>query len=419
MKKLHNPEMDELVHETNRLLERDAGAPRPLEVEGDGRTKPTLDPPELGRVAAAGRLADVLGEMLRLEATDLLLAPSEPPVVRVAGRLHRLGERPVELDEVERMFAPHLGDRSRRSLEVSGSADLSLRLEAAAASRDRPVRLRVNVQRVRRGLTAAVRVLPERVPGLVELGLPESLSELVAAPRGLVLVSGPTGCGKSTTLAALIEEVNRRQLRHVITIEDPIEYEHRNREAVVEQIEIGRDAPSFATALRSALRRDPDVLLVGEMRDPETMATVVTAAETGHLILSTLHTADVAHAVHRIVDAFPADQQKQVRHQLALSLSAVVCQQLVPRRDGGGRVPAVEVLIATGAVRNHIRRGQLERIPNELLTGRAVGMCSMEDSLAELVRRGMIEAEEARARTMRPDDLERRLQVGGDRRPER
>lgn len=415
MKRLHNPEMDELVHETNRLLEPHASADEPsadVRPTGADRETTSLDPPGLERVAASGPLADVLGEMVRRGASDLLLVPAAAPVMRVHGRLERLGDRPVEGGEVERLLAPHLGPRAVGSLEAHGSADLSLRLEGAALGRGRALRLRVNLQRLRGEMTAALRVLPERVPSLGELGLPASLAELVAAPSGLVLVCGPTGCGKSTTLAALVGEVNRRDFRHVITIEDPIEHEHESRSAVIEQVEIGRDAPTFATALRSALRRDPDVLLVGEMRDLETMATVVTAAETGHLILSTLHTADVAQAVHRVVDAFPAGQQTQVRYQLALSLRAVVCQQLVPRRDGQGRVPALEILRATWPVRNHIRRGQLERIPNELLTGRTVGMCSMEDSLAALVADGTVDVDEARGRSLRPDELERRLQSG-------
>ncbi len=413
MKRLQNPELDELVEQTNRMLEAETAPSSQEDVPPTaGEDRAVLDPPGLERIGAASPLAEVLGAMVRRGASDVLLVPAAAPVVRVDGRLERLGERSVETGEVERLLAPHLGPRSARSLEATGSADLSLRLEGELLGRGRALRLRVNLQRLRGGLAAAVRVLPERVPTLSELGLPERLADLVAAPSGLVLVCGPTGCGKSTTLAALVGEVNRRALRHVITIEDPIEYEHASRRAVIEQVEIGRDAPAFAPALRSALRRDPDVLLVGEMRDLETMATVVTAAETGHLILSTLHTGDVAQAVHRIVDAFPSGQQTQVRYQLALSLRAVVCQQLVPRADGRGRVPALEILVATWPVRNHIRRGQIERIPNELLTGRAVGMCSMEGSLAALVGDGVIDLDEARARTMRPDDFERRVQGG-------
>jgi twitching motility protein PilT len=207
----------------------------------------------------------------------------------------------------------------------------------------------------------------------------------------------------------MLDHVNRTQFRHVITIEEPVEYEHRNRQSIFEQIEVGSDSPSFAAALRSALRRDPDVILVGEMRDLETMATAITAAETGHLILSTLHTGDVAQAIHRVVDVFPTTQQAQVNQQLSLSLSAIVCQQLVPTADGTGRLPAVEVLRATYAVRNHIRRGNIDRVYNELLGGRSRGMVSMEQSLADLVRAEVISGDEARVRCSRLDELERML----------
>ena len=254
-----------------------------------------------------------------------------------------------------------------------------------------------------------MRALPRRVPTLDELHLPEVLGELAEAPSGLVLVCGATGSGKSTTLASMVDRLNRTTLRHVITIEDPVEYEHSTRRAVIEQVEVGSDAPEFATALRSALRRDPDVLLVGEMRDLETISTVLTAAETGHLVLSTLHTGDSAQAVHRIVDVFPAAQQEQIRHQLALSLRAVVCQQLVPTADGRGRLPVVELLLATYAVRNHIRRGNVDRLFNELVGGRSLGMQSMEQALVDLVRSGAVTAAEARARPCRHDELERML----------
>jgi twitching motility protein PilT len=254
-----------------------------------------------------------------------------------------------------------------------------------------------------------VRALPRRIPSLAELGLPAGLAELMSASKGLILVCGPTGSGKTTTLAAMLDDLNRSAVRHVITIEDPIEYQHPNRRCIFEQVEVGRDSPSFAAALRSALRRDPDVILVGEMRDLETMATALTAAETGHLILATLHTSDVSQAVHRVVDVFPAAQQTQIRHQLALSLHAILCQQLVPRADGRGRVPAVELLIATYAVRNTIRTGTIERLPNELLAGRGLGMRSLELSLAELVGDGVISADEARTRAVRPDELVRLL----------
>jgi twitching motility protein PilT len=328
-------------------------------------------------------------------------------VLRIEGRLERLGGEVVE-EGVRSLFAPHLGDRARRSLTESGCADFSISLSSEDDVGD-GMRLRVNIQRQGGRLAAAVRALPQKVPGLEELNLPQNLGELVQPNNGLVLVCGPTGSGKSTTLAALLDLVNRTQFRHVITIEEPVEYKHRNRQSVFEQIEIGSDSPSFAAALRSALRRDPDVILVGEMRDLETMATAITAAETGHLILSTLHTGDVAQAIHRAVDVYPSTQQAQVNQQLSLSLSAIVCQQLVPTADGTGRVPALEVLRATYAVRNHIRRGNLDRVYNELLGGRSLGMTSMEQSLAGLVRANVITADEARARSSRLDELERML----------
>jgi twitching motility protein PilT len=352
------------------------------------------------------QLAELLQEMVERGASDLLLIPGSAPVIRTAGRLHRLQGGPIESESVRGMFASHLGPRSRRSLAEKGAADFSLTFPSLEAGRG-DVRLRVNLHRQRGRLAAAVRALPERVPALEELQLPSSLLDLVRPTQGLLLVCGPTGSGKSTTIASLLDHLNRTDFRHVITIEEPVEYVHRDRRAVFEQVEVGSDAPSFAAALRSALRRDPDVILVGEMRDLETMATAITAAETGHLILATLHTSDAAQAVHRIIDVYPASQQGQVRQQLALSLSAIVCQQLVPTVDGSGRTPAVEVLLATYAVRNHIRRGNLERLYNELVSGR--GMISMEHSLAQLVRSGTIAADEARMRSSRPDELGRLL----------
>jgi twitching motility protein PilT len=221
-----------------------------------------------------------------------------------------------------------------------------------------------------------------------------------------VLVCGPTGSGKTTTLAALVGEINRNDARHIITIEDPVEYEHRNAKSVIEQVEVGRDTASFAAALRAALRQDPDVILVGEMRDLETVSTALTAAETGHLILSTLHTSDVAQAIHRIVDVFPPAQQTQIRQQLALALNAIIVQHLIPRSDGNGRSVAVEVLLANTAVRNHIRNEKLQNLATEITLGKRQGMISLEDSLAQLVQQGVITVEDARIRASRQDELE-------------
>ena len=401
-KYLPDPEIDKLVHEMNRLVERDAE----VASEETGAIR-DLDDPRLRVVDQSDGIGELLGQMVRRGASDLILIPDAPPVLRIGGRLERT-EGEVVGDNVRSLFKPHLGERASRTLRESGAADFSINFATEDAA-DGGVRLRVNIQRQGGRFAAALRALPRTIPDVGELGLPRGLIELVRPSNGLVLVCGPTGSGKSTTLAAMLDHVNRSQFRHVITIEEPVEYQHGNRQSVFEQIEVGSDSPSFSMALRSALRRDPDVILVGEMRDLETMATAITAAETGHLILSTLHTGDVAQAVHRIVDVFPSVQQAHVTQQLSLSLSAIVCQQLVPTADGHGRVPAVEILHATYAVRNHIRRGNLDRLYNEILAGRSAGMLSMEHSLASLVRGGKITAEEARIRSSRPDEFERML----------
>jgi twitching motility protein PilT len=250
------------------------------------------------------------------------------------------------------------------------------------------------------------------VPTLQSLNLPAALARLVEPTRGLILVCGPTGAGKSSTLAALLGEVDRIRPGHVVTIEDPVEYEHPSARSLIEQVEVGIDTPSFAAALRASLRQDPDVILVGEMRDLETVATALTAAETGHLILSTLHATDVVQAIHRIIDVFPPAQQNQIRHQLALSLHAVVCQQLLPRADGRGRIPAVEVLMANYPVRHHIRNQSLQKLATEITLGKSSGMISFEESLANLVREKKVTLEEARVRTTRPDELASLLRSG-------
>jgi twitching motility protein PilT len=396
-----DPEIERLIQEMNQLADGDAAA-------GTGSPPLEIDEPQLRAVSQGEGLAELLAEMMARRATDLILVPGSPPVVRVAGRLQRLDLPAIDREAVRALFAVHLGARSQRMLAENGAADFSLNLASETGGSD-GLRLRVNLQRQRGSLAAAIRSLPQRIPSLEELNLPARLAELVQPSNGLVLVCGPTGSGKSTTLAALLDHLNHTQFRHVITIEEPVEYRHGNRRSVFEQVEVGSDAPTFAAALRSALRRDPDVILVGEMRDLETMATAITAAETGHLILSTLHTSNCAQAVNRIIDVYPAAQQSQIRQQLALSLSAVVCQQLVPTRDLAARLPAVEVLRATYAVRNHIRRGNLDRLYNELVGGRGLGMVSMEQSLADLVINGAVTAEEARMRSSRPDELERML----------
>ncbi len=385
--------LDAMVRELNRSAGAgDAPEEPPAADEG---TWPAAE------VEAGDPLEHLLGEAVRREATDILLLSGMPPVLRVGGRLVATDAPPLDEDELRGMLLSRLSAPARRSLAEQGAADFSLHLTAGAGSR----RFRVNLHRQRGRLAAAVRALPWEVPTLASLNLPASLAELVRPLRGLVLLCGPAGSGKTSTLAALVGEINRARTCHVITIEDPIEYEHPNQRSVIEQVEVGSDSPGFAEALRAALRQNPDVLLVGEMRDLDSIAIALTAAETGHLVLSTLHTADAAQAVHRIVDVFPAVQQGQIRQQLALSLHAIVGQQLVPRSDGRGRVPAVEVLFATAAVRHTIRKDRVESLHNEITLGRRSGMVTMEDSLARLVRSGTVTIEEAQLRAPHPEEL--------------
>jgi twitching motility protein PilT len=399
MKKLmRDPELEALVRELN-----DGGGTTESQT---GSSLPSSETSSL-QVAEGNALEQMLIEVAQRGASDLHLVVGVPPVFRVGGRLTPSAAAPLTGEDIQSLLAGVLTARLREKLEADGAADFSLRLVRAASEDDRRAwRFRVNVHRQRGTLAAAIRALPTEIPTLPQLRLPASLAELVKPTRGLVLVCGPTGSGKSTTLAALVGELNRNDSRHIITIEDPVEYEHRNGKSIIEQIEIGRDAPSFASALRASLRQDPDVILVGEMRDLETVSTALTAAETGHLILSTLHTSDAAQAIHRIIDVFPPMQQPQVKLQLAISLNAIVVQHLLPRAEGNGRAVAVEVLLNNTAVRNHIRNDKLQQLATEITLGRRQGMISLEDSLSRLVLDGLITADEARIRSSRPDELE-------------
>jgi twitching motility protein PilT len=271
-------------------------------------------------------------------------------------------------------------------------------------------RFRANLHYQRGSLAASIRLLPRDVPTLSSLNLPESLGRIAALRQGLVLMTGPTGCGKSSTLAAIVDLINTTCACHVVTIEEPVEFQHRNKLSIVEQIEVGRDAPNFLNSLRSLLRQSPDVLLVGEMRDAETIATAITAAETGHLVLSTLHTNDTPQAISRIVDSFPAGSQPQIRQQFSLALAAVIAQQLVPSADNTRRFPALEILSGTDAVRNLIRQGQDHQIRSQILISRAAGMVTMEHSLAELVRTGRISREAALSHCFRADEMAKLLE---------
>jgi twitching motility protein PilT len=398
-----DPQLEALVRELNHSETQS----EPHVDEASGEASKTILPWPAASIPEGNALESLLIEMAQRGASDLLIVAGAPAIFRVGGRLARTNDTPLSSEDIHSLLAGVVTGRVREKLEADGSADFSLRLSRAATDDDRRAwRFRVNVHRQRGTLAAAVRALPTEVPTVTQLRLPPSLAELVKPQRGLVLVCGPTGSGKSTTLAALVGEVNRNDARHIITIEDPIEYEHRNAKSIIEQVEIGRDAPSFASALRASLRQDPDVILVGEMRDLETVSTALTAAETGHLILSTLHTSDAAQAIHRIVDVFPPAQQTQIKQQLALSLNAIILQHLIPRSDNKGRVVAVEVLLANHAVRNHIRNEKLQNLATEITLGKRQGMISLEDSLAILVRDGAITPEDARVRSSRPDELD-------------
>jgi twitching motility protein PilT len=357
--------------------------------------------PELHVPAPSGDTSR-LDRWLRIVASqngsDLLLVAGAPPSIRVDGRIQPLDEGPLDGVDIEEAVLPALPPHARRIYREDRIADASYRIQGIG-------RFRINLHRERGRAAAALRLLPQRVPRLASLGLPAEVEQLAALPRGLVLVGGPTGSGKSTTLAALVEEINRRDKRHIVTIEDPIEYEHVHHGSLVEQVEIGVDAPDFPTALRAALRQAPDVIVVGEMRDPETMKIALAAAETGHLVLSTLHTTDVASTVSRIADSFPAERQNTIRQELAMALAAVLTQTLLPR-IGGGLVPAAELLMVGYGARQHIRRNALQHLHQEITITRRNGSFTQEESLARLVRDGAIEWRDAHARAVHVDEFE-------------
>ena len=365
-----------------------------------GTRAPERRTPQL--VAVSTSLDQLLSYAAKNNASDVLLVTGAAVAMRVNGALTPATGPVLSSDDVSRLVLPLLDAAQFEELQRTKSVDLCFVREAIG-------RFRANVHHQRGTLAASVRLLPARIPTLESLHLPPGLSRLAERRQGLVLVTGPTGCGKTSTLAALIDLINNKRRDHIVTIEDPIEYQHPNRSSIVEHIEVGHDTPAFVNSLRSILRQTPDVILVGEMRDPETMATVLTAAETGHLVFSTLHTNDASQAVSRILDSFPAAHQPQIRQQLSLALLAVVSQQLVPAADGIGRYPALEVMMASDAIRNLIRRGEDHQLRSQISIGRAEGMITMEQSLAELVRTGRILKETAFAHCFRVDDLRRHI----------
>jgi twitching motility protein PilT len=342
---------------------------------------------------------ELLEHMVALNASDLHVTVGTPPVVRVRGEVQRLEEyAPLSADDSQQILYRILSSEQQRQFELKRQLDFSHSIPGLA-------RFRVNVYFQRESVGAAFRLIPAELKTLEELGIPSSLHQLAEKPRGLVLVTGPTGSGKSTTLAALIDEINRKRSEHILTIEDPIEFLHRHKRCIVNQREIGPDATSFAEALRAALRQDPDVILVGEMRDLETIATALTAAETGHLVFGTLHTQSAPSTIDRIIDVFAAEQQEQIRIQIASSLQGVVTQALLPTADGRGRVPALEILLPDDAVRNLVRQGKVEQIYSVMQTNTGRGMQTMEQSLAELILRRVVDLEVGLSRSSRPAQL--------------
>ena len=344
--------------------------------------------------------ADVLLEVLALNASDLHITAGSPPMVREKGRLHSLDYPVLSSQQTREIVYSILTNDQRKKLENEWQIDFAYSIPGKA-------RFRVNAYFQRASIGAAFRLIPNEMPALDDLGLPAVLREFTKKPRGFVLVTGPTGSGKSTTLAAMLDVINRERQQHIMTIEDPIEFLHTHKTCIVNQRELGSDAQSFSLGLKAALRQDPDVILVGEMRDLDTIATALTAAETGHLVFATLHTQDTAQTVDRIVDVFPPAQQHQVRVQLSVALQGIVTQDLLPTADGSGRCCACEVLVPTPAVRNLIREGKTHQIYSVLQTGGAHGMQTMDAALADLVRRQMITRELAESRSSSPEELRR------------
>ncbi|WHH59667.1 type IV pilus twitching motility protein PilT [Petroclostridium sp. X23] len=335
-------------------------------------------------------------------ASDLHITVGIPPTMRVNGELVHIGENRLMPDDTEIIVKQILSDAQFEFFKQKGEIDLSFSLAGIG-------RFRVNVFRQRGTAAAAIRLVASRIPDPEELGLPISVTELAKKNRGLILVTGPTGSGKSTTLASLINMINQQRGDHILTLEDPIEYLHRHNKSIVNQREIGHDSQSYANALRAALRQDPDVILVGEMRDLETISIAITAAETGHLVLSTLHTIGAAKTIDRVIDIFPPFQQQQIRVQMSTVLQAVISQQLIPKKDKQGRVAAIEVMIANPAIRNLIREGKSHQITSIIQTGMKYGMQTMDHSLADLYKKGVISREEAVMYAVDQDVLSRML----------
>ncbi|WP_343209823.1 type IV pilus twitching motility protein PilT [Anaerolentibacter hominis] len=349
-------------------------------------------------------LKEILTEAVKRRASDIHISVGIPPKVRVNGTLLPLNLPVLEPESTKALAESVMNDRQKQILEEKGEVDFSFGMQGLG-------RCRANIFKQKSMISAVFRLISDVVPTVQELNLPPTVADLYKKRSGLVLVTGPTGSGKSTTLASLVGRINSTLNQHIITLEDPIEYVHRHEKSIVNQREMGMDSAGYAPALRAALREDPDVILVGEMRDLETISTAITAAETGHLVFSTLHTIGAAPTIDRIIDVFPPSQQQQIRIQLGMVLEAVISQRLIPTADGTGRVAAFEVMLATPAVRNLIREGKTYQIPNALQTGRKLGMQTLDDAIYELVMGGVISRKDALANCMDIEAMERKILI--------
>ncbi len=329
------------------------------------------------------KIEDLLKKTIETGASDLHITVGFPPVIRINGEIHKIGDESLSPKDNEELVKQTLEEEDFKRLKEKGEIDTSKSIPSLG-------RFRVNAFKQRGTYGMAIRSVGLKIPTLKQLGFPSVLGQLARKKRGLILVTGPTGSGKSTTLAAMINQINKERNCHILTLEDPIEYLHKHDKSIVNQREIGSDSKSFANALRASLRQDPDVILVGEMRDLETISIAITAAETGHLVLSTLHTLGAPKTVDRIIDVFPPDQQQQIKVQISSVLEGVISQQLLSRKDKDGRIAALEVMVTTTAIRNLIREGKTHQIQTAIQTGSKYGMQTMDNSLVELYRKGII-----------------------------
>jgi twitching motility protein PilT len=354
-------------------------------------------------------IEDLMEQLIEMGGSDLHLSAGLPPYFRISGRLTPIGDEPLTSEQCQRLIFSMLNNTQRKNLEQNWELDCSYGVKGLA-------RFRVNVYKDRGTYAACLRALSSKIPSFEKLGLPDVVREMSEKPRGLILVTGPTGSGKTTTLAAMIDLINRTRAEHVLTIEDPIEFVYEPIKSLIHQRQLGEDTKSFANALRAALREDPDIILVGELRDLETISLAITAAETGHLVFGTLHTSSASQTVDRMIDVFPAERQTQVRVQLSNSLVAVFSQTLVPRKNPKpgefGRVMAQEIMVITPAISNLIREGKTSQIYSAIQTGGKLGMQTLEKVLADLYKAGTISFESAMSRTSRPDELQRLIGGG-------